>query len=356
VTRSAGRTLARTLEIADRVRPSQRELRRQFANLRREFYGEFWTGAMERLGGSATSLGKGFFRLERGSAVTYARDEVLEFDNPVRLDLAADKALVYELLRSAQIPIPAHVTFDPADLTPATRLMRGTGAPIVVKPVSGHGGSGVTTDVADHRSLYRAALHAGGTDGDCIAEQQVSGSSYRLLYVHGECVDAIRRDPPTVLGDGQADVAQLIRGENQSRLGVRPFSALRPLRRDTEVRRFLRAAGLTLSHVPADGASVPVKRVVNENAARDNHQVFAQLHPSFLELGCAITAVIPIELLGVDVITSDITAPLGQGGGVVHDINTTPALHHHALTAEQTDVASIGARVVGCLLDRHARS
>jgi cyanophycin synthetase len=154
-----------------------------------------------------------------------------------------------------------------------------------------------------------------------------------------------------VLGDGHTNIGQLIELENEQRLSGRPFSALRPLHRDAGVRHFLRATGSGLSHIPPDGARVTVKRVVNENAARDNHQVLDQLHPSFLELGCAIRSVLPIDLLGVDVMTSDISAPLSQSGGVVHDINTTPALHHHALTTEQTDAASIGARVIGGLLD-----
>jgi D-alanine-D-alanine ligase-like ATP-grasp enzyme len=33
--------------------------------------------------------------------------------------------------------------------------------------------------------------------------------------------------------------------------------------------------------------------------------------------------------LGVDVITSDIQADLRECGGVINEVNTTPALHHH---------------------------
>jgi D-alanine-D-alanine ligase-like ATP-grasp enzyme len=35
------------------------------------------------------------------------------------------------------------------------------------------------------------------------------------------------------------------------------------------------------------------------------------------------------EFLGVDIITPDPTVPLRQSGGVINEVNTTPALHHH---------------------------
>jgi D-alanine-D-alanine ligase-like ATP-grasp enzyme len=35
------------------------------------------------------------------------------------------------------------------------------------------------------------------------------------------------------------------------------------------------------------------------------------------------------EFLGVDVITADPSRPLAETGGVINEVNTTPALHHH---------------------------
>ncbi len=35
------------------------------------------------------------------------------------------------------------------------------------------------------------------------------------------------------------------------------------------------------------------------------------------------------DFVGVDLIMSDPSAPLDESGGVINEVNTTPALHHH---------------------------
>ena len=39
--------------------------------------------------------------------------------------------------------------------------------------------------------------------------------------------------------------------------------------------------------------------------------------------------VVGSDFVGVDVITTDPAVPLQQCGGVINEVNTTPALHHH---------------------------
>jgi D-alanine-D-alanine ligase-like ATP-grasp enzyme len=39
--------------------------------------------------------------------------------------------------------------------------------------------------------------------------------------------------------------------------------------------------------------------------------------------------VVGSAFLGVDVITLDPSVPLRESGGVINEVNTTPALHHH---------------------------
>jgi D-alanine-D-alanine ligase-like ATP-grasp enzyme len=55
----------------------------------------------------------------------------------------------------------------------------------------------------------------------------------------------------------------------------------------------------------------------------------------------------------VDLITSDASVPLRQAGGVINEVNTTPALHHHYDRAkEQHPEAAV--RVLRALLSRKA--
>jgi cyanophycin synthetase len=78
---------------------------------------------------------------------------------------------------------------------------------------------------------------------------------------------------------------------------------------------------------------VDVKRVVNQNASRDNESIVGTPHPSTVELGRRIVTSLGLELASVDLLTTHVSRPLAETGGVVNEVNTTPGLHHHYLVA-----------------------
>ena len=153
----------------------------------------------------------------------------------------------------------------------------------------------------------------------------------RLLYLDGECIDAVRRDPPSIVGDGARTIRELVRDENRLRLEAQ-HSSMHPLREDGELRAHLRSMGRRLSDVPAPDEVVRVKGAINENAARDNVRILDQVHPTLVAAGRVAAEAIQVRLAGVDFLTVDPTRPLEETGGVVSEVNTSPALHHHLLT------------------------
>jgi cyanophycin synthetase len=333
-----------------RLRPAVRRENRATEALRQYFYRDFWAEAAAALDGEVEDLGAAFLRIATPYGSTFVRNGDVELDDGVLLAIAGDKGLVHRLLVETDVATPDHVVVDPGDLGPAEQLMARVGGPIVVKPVDGHGGAGVTTGITTRRQLRTAAYRASWYGSRLLAEAQVHGSSYRLLYLGGELVDAIRFDPPTVIGDGRSTISQLVAQENETRLEGRPPTALRLLRCDTDMRHHLADAGLTAKSVPGEGSELVVKQTVNENAARDTHRVLSEVHPSFHELGRSIRSVLPIDLLGVDVITPDVGRPLAEAGGAVHELNTTPAPHHHHLIAEEGERAPVGALILAHVL------
>jgi cyanophycin synthetase len=173
-----------------------------------------------------------------------------------------------------------------------------------------------------------------------LVEQQRDGHSYRLLYLNGRLIDAIRRDPPVLVGDGSKSIRQLVRGENRTRLGPR-FSALSPLKIDNDAINWLRRQGLSARSRPAAAEQVQVKQVVNENSASQNHRVFDAVHPTTAALGSRLVSDLGLRFVGIDVICKDIGAPLDDANGCIGEINTTPGLHHHYLVADETTRAPV---------------
>ena len=340
----AGRLALRSLRLLD-VAGVIAQLR--FEALRKTYFDRLWSSVGDRLGATCESWGDGFQRLNRGGLSVIVRGSELRLDDHLTLAIMGDKPLTLALLADQGFTAPRHARFSLLDLKPALALLEQTGRPIVVKPASGGaGGNGVTTGITSRSQLLRAAWLACRFDSDLLAETQIEGHSYRLLYLDGVLIDAIRRDPPRLTGDGRASIRSLVAAENHRRLNVRPFTALSPLRLDRDAINYLASQNLSPSSRLADGETIVVKRAVNQNSASENHVVTGQVHPATAAACGHLVSNLGVRFAGLDIIARDIAAPLSPENGMIGEINTTPGLQHHGLVAERGDSRMIAAEVV----------
>ena len=296
---------------------------------RARFYRDLWAEAAAASGGSVRQIEGQLLEIRAGHVVLRARRNFTSLDDPLTAALADDKPLAYRLLADAGLPVPQHLVCAADDLRSAWSFVRALGRPCVVKPAGASGALGVTTAVATRWDLARAMAYGGAFGRELLVEEMVAGGVYRLLYFDGELLDAVRRDPPTVRGDGRATVEQLIQAENARRVagGIEACQSL--IKRDGELRRTLRRAGRTLQTVPAAGEVVLLKHVVNDNRREDNVSAAEILCPEIVKAGAEAAAAIGIRLAGVDVITPDPSRPLAEAGGVVIEVNQSPGYYYH---------------------------
>ena len=108
----------------------------------------------------------------------------------------------------------------------------------------------------------------------------------------------------------------------------------------------LAAQGLAASSVLERGRTIPVKHAINENAARDNHNVKSKVHRDIIETGGRLVKDLGVRFAGLDLICSDVTVPLAESKGVFREINTTPGIHHHYLLADPATVTPVAELVL----------
>jgi cyanophycin synthetase len=324
----------------------------RFQTLRRRYYDQFWHRAAAEIGADIRKWDAGFLRLNRQGKSVIVRGPDVRLDDHLTLDLMGNKALTYDLMAEQGLAVPRHVRFSVTNMAPALAFLEEHGRPVVVKPNSGTGGGrGVTTGITSPGQLRRAAFWAARFDTDLLAETQVDGHSYRLLFLDGQFIDAIRRDPPRVTGNGTSTIAALVKAENTRRLEGRPFTALSPIRCDRDMANYLAAQGLSLRAVPAQGETVVLKRAANENSSDGNVVVGSEIHPATIAACSRLAVNLGIRLAGIDIIARDIRLPLGPANGLIGEINTTPGLHHHDLIASPRSTPSIAAQLLLHLFD-----
>ena len=317
---------------------------------RTAFYRVLWREAAAALGPDARcrELDDGFWEVRfRGRCTRIVRGMVM-LDTPVAVALAGHKPLVHRLLAAADLPVPPSREFTLATIELAEAFLQEHGSPCVVKPArNSGGGEGVATHITS-ANLVRAALNASLNSRQVMIERQIPGDSYRLLYLRGRLLHAIRRHPPRVTGDGRSTIRQLIAAENARRDRTGGANVTRVLT-DLDLATSLRAAGYSLGSVPPAGALVVVKTVINDNATSDNVAVTDEIGAALREEGARAAATLGLALAGVDVITQDPGVALHQGGGVIIEVNAAPGIHHNYNVAHP-EAVDVAVPVLRCLL------
>lgn len=294
-------------------------------------YREMWRSVAEKIGANFTMLAKDFWQLELDGNKTRINNHQLEFDNPVILNLAGNKSLVHRLLKENSIPVPDHIVFRLPELGKAYKFLKHHPEGCVIKPADGYGGKGVTTHILTEREVRTAAILASLYSRDLLMEAQIPGESYRILVIGGKMVHAVCRRGPRLRGDGISKVSDLIKTEN-----IRLKNQnMRVLDVDRDCLFTLKYQNLSLNSIPAKDQIFLVKSI-NDPSRKQvevrtvyNETVTHSICESIRHQAELAATILNSDFLGVDIITTNSQIPLEESDGVVNEVNTTPALHHH---------------------------
>ena len=354
-----GRAAASRLDLirASGVGPLLRRIRaeRRLAGLgpaaRDRAYERIWADAARECGAELERLAPGLLQLSRNSCATRVYHQLVPLDDPVTLQVALDKAVVHKLMSRADVPQAEYLEWTADDPRPALSFLEGAAGPCVVKPAAGTGGGhGVVPGVETAADLLRARWHASRQVDRLLIERQAEGPVYRLLLLDGRLLDVVRSVPASVTGDGRSTIEVLIAAENERRVAAGGRAGLSLIGLNLDTVFTLRRAGLRLSSVLEPGRCLALRVATNNNAAEDNATWRGEISRSVLEHARAAAAVVGLRLAGVDVITTDITKPLRETGGVVSEVNGGPGLHHHYLVSDPAHATPVAVPVLETVL------
>jgi cyanophycin synthetase len=317
---------------------------------RKSAYKVIWQRAADEVGAELHVIHGEFLELSAGDRTARVWRHWVPLDDAVTLRLALDKTAVHQILSRAGLPLPVHEEWDAGKLNGAVAFLENSPTPCVVKPTGGASGSGATTGVRTRDQLLRARLRAARLSKRLLIEQQAEGDMYRLLFMDGELLDAVRRRPPRVTGDGRATIRELIARENATRLDPAQPVSMPILRVDLDCLFTLEAAGLSLESVLPAGQTLAVKTVTSQNRIEDNETVREPIAPELVAQARRAAAQVGVRLAGVDLITPDLSRSLEESGGVIIEVNGTPGLHYHYQVADEANATPVAVPILRRLL------
>lgn len=269
--------------------------------------------------GNLVQLGYGMRQRRIWTAETDSTSAIAE-------GIAGDKDLTKTLLAACGVPVPkGYVVTDPAH---AWETAEDIGLPVVVKPVDGNHGRGVSLELTTRAEVEAAFPFAARHGTEVMVESYIPGNEHRLLVVGGMVVAASRGESAWVTGDGTTSIHDLVERDINSDPRRGP-SEDHPLAwvgvsDDSPVAVELARQGYTPESVPPPGCRVLIQR--NGNVAHDcTEQVCAEV----AAVAGLAARVIGLDVAGVDLVAEDISRPLESQGGAIVEVNAGPGLLMH---------------------------
>jgi cyanophycin synthetase len=285
---------------------------------------------------AAVARGIPFSRMTEGSMVRFGwgsqqrRIQAAEIDSTSAISeaIAQDKQLTKRLLGAAGVPVPAGRAV--ADADDAWKAAQEIGLPVVVKPLDGNQGKGVTVNITSEEALRKAYAVAATFRDDILVERYMPGNDFRLLVVGDKLVAAARRDPPKVVGDGVSTIAQLVEQVNKDpRRGSGHSTSLTKIRFDDIARECLANQGFSAEAVPQKGQRVNLRNNANLSTGGSATDVTDDVHPDVAARAVAAAHMVGLDICGVDVVSDSILRPLEEQGGGMVEVNAAPGLRMH---------------------------
>jgi cyanophycin synthetase len=258
----------------------------------------------------------------------------------IAVELAGDKEETNNILRNLGLPVPTQRLVRRA--ADAVRAAERIGYPVVVKPLAGNHGRGVSIDLKTPGEVEVAFEKAREHGRSIIVESYIDGYDHRLLVVNGKLVAAAKRMPGHVVGDGKHTIEELVDIVNSDpRRGVGHEKVLTRLEFDHQAERLLEQRGYDHDTVPPEGEIVYLRSTGNLSTGGTAIDVTDIMHPDNREMAERTIKAIGLDIGGVDFLTKDITESYRDAGGGICEVNAGPGFRMHVAPSEGTprDVA-----------------
>src|SRR5215203_579506 len=249
------------------------------------------------------------------------------------VDIASDKRLTNQILSDLGLPVPRQARVRGAE--EAVEAAERLGYPVVVKPLDGNHGRGVSINLTSAEQVLAAFENAYEHSSVVIVETFQEGHDYRIVVIDGKVKAVAQRVPGRVIGDGEHTIAELVDIVNTDpRRGIGHEKVLTRLELDHQALRLLEKAGLTPESVLPEGERFYLRSTGNLSTGGTSVDKTDVIHYDNRIMAERAVKAIGLDVGGVDYISPDITRSYKETGGSIVEINAAPGFRMHTAPTE----------------------
>ena len=253
------------------------------------------------------------------------------FSGILAVELACDKEGTKTILKDGGIPVPRGTVIQYLDELSAAIEEVG-GFPIVIKPLDGNHGRGISIDIKNQQEAEEAydLASAASKTRSVIVERYYKGSDHRILVINGKVAAVAERIPAHVVGDGRSTIEELIEITNQDpNRGDGHANVLTKITIDKTALNVLGKQGYELTSILAHGEIAYLRATANLSTGGIAVDRTDEIHPENVWIAQRVAKLIGLDIAGIDVVTEDIRKPLRDVDGVIVEVNAAPGFRMH---------------------------
>ncbi|MCB0338645.1 MAG: N-acetylglutaminylglutamine synthetase [Bdellovibrionales bacterium] len=263
---------------------------------------------------------RALFSLSLGGREVLCRESLTELTSSIAMTICDDKLLTRRVLQRAGLSVPPQqLAGSNADNMSFLEKYKS----VVVKPLRGEQGAGVSVGINSRDSLQRAIRRARVVHREVLLEKFIEGLDLRIVVIDYKVVAAAIRKPAQVRGTGEHTLRELIRKQSRRRAANTGGESKIPV--DAETIRCIREQGYDLDDTPKRNSVILVRKTANLHTGGTIHDVTDELHPALKEAAQEAALAIKIPVTGLDLIVPSIRKP----EYVIIEANERPGLENH---------------------------
>jgi cyanophycin synthetase len=284
----------------------------------------------------AQKKGIPYKRLNEGSFVVFGhgtnqrkiRATMTDLTSGMGIDIAGDKEDTKKMLAAAYIPVPKGVLISEEE--ELREVFDEVQFPLVLKPIDGNHGRGITTNIKTAAEALAAFRVAKEISDQVIVEEFIQGLDYRFLVINYKLVAVAKRTPAMIMGDGVSTIQHLIDQINRDpNRGDGHEKVLTTIKVDEITTTILSKKNLKLESVLPIGEILFLKDTANISSGGTSRDVTDLVHPYNVFLAERAARILNLDICGIDVVAKDINVPLTREIGGIVEVNACPGLRMH---------------------------
>lgn len=227
-------------------------------------------------------------------------------DNYILPYITDDKYFAKQLMSQNKINVPSGIMLskEMSEQEKEKRYSQFYNKPVVVKPRSTNGGTGITvfSKNVDSNNLQKAIEYAFEFDNNVLLEEYIAGKEYRFIVINGKCISVVLRRSASVVGDGKSTIQELIEKKDKE-----PWHYLlkNRMKIDSPLKMFLKQQNLSLEYIPKQNERIYLRENSNCSTGGESVNVTKEIPAKFKKIAEKAAKVFKAKVCGVDIIIND---------------------------------------------------